>query len=85
MFQELKVANYFCVFFRFDIHHKCFFTAAIRSRIVQFILDRKRFTLGADDDYSFGIDRLIDDSVYLAAYPLHDVNIEFFICLSFSS
>lgn len=60
---------------RFDIHHACFFTPAIRSRIVQFILDRKRFTKVADDDYAFGIDRLIDEGVYIAAYPLHDVSI----------
>lgn len=62
---------YFC---RFDVHHACFFTSAIRSRIVHFILDRKRFTLGEDDDYAFGIDRLIDQGVYSAAYPLHDVS-----------
>lgn len=59
---------------RFDVHHACFFTPAIRSRIVQFILDRKRFTKIADDDYAFGIDRLIDEGVYIAAYPLHDVS-----------
>lgn len=59
---------------RFDVHQKCFFTAAIRSRIVQFILDRKPFTMCADDDYAFGIDRLISDGAYLAAYPLHDVS-----------
>lgn len=41
---------------------------------MHFILDRKRFTLGEDDDYAFGIDRLIDQSVYIAAYPLHDVS-----------
>lgn len=60
---------------RFDVNQKCFFTAAIRSRIVQFILDRKRFTLAADDDYAFGIDRLINEEAYLAAYPLHDVTL----------
>lgn len=58
---------------RFDVHHKCFFTPAIRSRIVNFILDRKRFTSGEEDEYDFGIDRLINDGVYMAAYPLHDV------------
>ncbi|XP_031635097.1 anoctamin-1 isoform X2 [Contarinia nasturtii] len=56
----------------FDVHHKCFFTPAIRSRIVQFILDRKRFTMQIDDDYAFGIDRLINEGVYIASYPLHD-------------
>lgn len=67
--------------FRFDVRHKCFFTAAIRSRIVQFILDRKRYTLGEDDDYSFGIDRLIDDRIFLAAYPLHDVRLYYFLII----
>lgn len=67
--------NFFKIKFRFDVHQKCFFTRAIRSRIVQFILDRKRFTLGIEDDYAFGIDRLISEEVYIAAYPLHDVRI----------
>lgn len=58
---------------RFDVHLKCFFSPAIRSRIVQFILDRKRFSLGTEDDYAFGIDRLITEEAYIAAYPLHDV------------
>lgn len=63
----------FFIFYRFDVNHACFFTPAIRSRIVQFILDRKRYTLGNGDDYSFGIERLIDEEAYIAAYPLHDV------------
>lgn len=62
------------VLFRFDVNQPCFFTPAIRSRIVQFILDRKRFTTAHDDDYAFGIDRLIGEGVYIAAYPLHDVS-----------
>ncbi|XP_059619123.1 anoctamin-4 isoform X2 [Phlebotomus argentipes] len=56
----------------FDVQQPCFFSAAVRSRIVQFILDRKRFTTEEADDYAFGIDRLISDEVYIAAYPLHD-------------
>lgn len=64
--------------FRFDVQQKCFFSAAVRSRIVQFILDRKRFTLATEDDYAFGIDRLIAEEAYLAAYPLHDVRILLF-------
>lgn len=59
--------------FRFDVTQKSFFTGTVRSRIVQFILDRKRFSHGTDD-YAFGIDRLISEEVYIAAYPLHDVN-----------
>lgn len=30
--------------------------------------------MGEDDDYAFGIDRLIGEGVYIAAYPLHDVS-----------
>ncbi|XP_062563728.1 anoctamin-1 isoform X2 [Armigeres subalbatus] len=56
----------------FDLKQACFFTAAVRSRIVQFILDRKRFSDDSRNDYAFGIERLITDEVYIAAYPLHD-------------
>lgn len=65
---------------RFDLQQPCFFSAAVRSRIVQFILDRKRFTTEEADDYAFGIDRLISDEVYIAAYPLHDVRIMLTSC-----
>lgn len=63
--------------YRFDVTQKSFFTGTIRSRIVQFILDRKRFSHGTDD-YAFGIDRLIAEEAYIAAYPLHDVSINLF-------
>lgn len=69
----MEIANHFQNH-RFDIHQTNFFTPAIRSRIAHFILDRKRFTLKDDDDYAFGIDRLLDQGVYIAAYPLHDVS-----------
>lgn len=49
-----------------------FFTAAVRSRIVQFILDRKRYSTKENEDYAFGIERLISEEIYIAAYPLHD-------------
>ena len=60
--------------FRFDLNQMCFFTPAVRSRIVQFILDRKRFSDDQQNDYAFGIERLINENVYIAAYPLHDVS-----------
>uniref|UniRef100_W8BBX0 Anoctamin n=1 Tax=Ceratitis capitata TaxID=7213 RepID=W8BBX0_CERCA len=56
----------------FDIHHRCFFTNAVRSRIVQFILDRQYFEDRDKDPRAFGIDRLVVANVYCAAYPLHD-------------
>ncbi|KAG7304247.1 hypothetical protein JYU34_011185 [Plutella xylostella] len=56
----------------FDTTSECFWTPSIRSRIVQFILDRKKFTESEHDDFSFGIARLISNCTYSAAYPLHD-------------
>lgn len=56
----------------FDLDSPNFFTSGIRSRIVQFILDRTRFVIGKSDDFSFGIERLISERSYVAAYPLHD-------------
>ncbi|XP_052753913.1 anoctamin-1-like isoform X4 [Galleria mellonella] len=56
----------------FDTTAECFWTPSIRSRIVQFILDRKKFSSASNDDFAFGITRLISNSTYSAAYPLHD-------------
>ncbi|GBP18543.1 Anoctamin-5 [Eumeta japonica] len=58
----------------FDTMADCFWTPAIRSRIVQFILDRKKFSSSPSDDFAFGITRLISNNTYSAAYPLHDGN-----------
>ncbi|ALC47465.1 CG16718 [Drosophila busckii] len=56
----------------FDIRQDCFFTTAVRSRIVEFILDRQRFPAKRHSDMAFGIERLISEGAYAAAYPLHD-------------
>ncbi|CAH0722954.1 unnamed protein product, partial [Brenthis ino] len=56
----------------FDTSAECFWTPSIRSRIVQFILDRKKFSMSPSDDFAFGITRLISNNTYSAAYPLHD-------------
>lgn len=58
----------------FDYDIPEFFTPATHSRIVQFILDRTKFTKNKQDDFAFGIDRLISEHAYVAAYPLHDVS-----------
>lgn len=50
------------------------FSSATRGRIVDFILNYAKFLPGGDS--AFGINRLIKDGVYLAAYPLHDGTIE---------
>ncbi|XP_060647312.1 anoctamin-1 isoform X2 [Drosophila nasuta] len=56
----------------FDIRQDCFFTTAVRSRIVEFILDRQRFPAKRHNEMAFGIERLVAEGVYCAAYPLHD-------------
>ncbi|XP_071441866.1 anoctamin-1-like [Hetaerina americana] len=56
----------------FDTDSEGFFSPSIRSRIVQFILDRKIFSAKKSDPYAFGIRRLISEGAYTAAYPLHD-------------
>lgn len=61
----------------FNLDSPNFFTAATRARIIQFILDRTRFTETKDDDFAFGIERLISEKAYVAAYPLHDVSYMF--------
>lgn len=66
----------------FDLESPNFFTASTRARIVQFILDRTRFTESKNDDFAFGIDRLISDRAYVAAYPLHDVSFNRFFFYS---
>ena len=38
-----------------------------------FILKRKMFSEESGDEFSFGVDRLLSEGVYAAAYPLHDV------------
>ena len=59
--------------FRFNVDDEDFFTSSIRLRIVDFILRWKRFKEELDDEFAFGIERLISEGIYSAAYPLHDV------------
>ncbi|XP_011305827.1 anoctamin-4 [Fopius arisanus] len=59
----------------FDLDAPDFFSSATHSRIVQFILDRTKFSEVNGDDFAFGIDRLISERAYVAAYPLHDGNL----------
>ncbi|XP_076233394.1 anoctamin 1 [Calliopsis andreniformis] len=67
----------------FDLESPNFFTAATRARIVQFILDRTRFTESQNDDFAFGIERLISDRAYIAAYPLHDGDLQTPDCMRY--
>ena len=54
--------------------HEGMFLPAQRSVVVDFILKRTSFTKVNDDVDQIGIDRLIDNGDFIAAYPLHDVS-----------
>lgn len=58
----------------FDVERDNFFTQSVRARVIEFILKRKRLSPDAADDFAFGIERALNDTVYCAAYPLHDVS-----------
>ena len=49
-----------------------FFSSSQRAQIVEFILKRKSFSQNPTDVFSLGVNKLISDNVYLAAYPLHE-------------
>ncbi|XP_047493990.1 anoctamin-1-like isoform X1 [Penaeus chinensis] len=55
----------------FDVTEE-FFTAAVRARIIDFILRRKKFNDSEDDDFAFGIEKMLSESTYEAAYPIHE-------------
>lgn len=67
---------YDSIVIRFDHSHPTFFNSITRARIVQFILDRQRYS--RDDTHKFrsGINKLLVDETYIAAYPLHDGDIK---------
>ena len=56
----------------FDHEDENFFSPSKRTRIVEFLLKRKRFSDDPEDDFAFGINKLISQGVYSDAYPLHD-------------
>ncbi|XP_075213480.1 anoctamin-1-like isoform X2 [Lycorma delicatula] len=56
----------------FDEDAEDFFDGPVRTIIVDFILERQRFSDDPSAVSAVGIQRLIVESVYSAAYPLHD-------------
>ena len=56
----------------FDLSHDSFFNQSKRIRCVEFLLKRKRFSEDPDDDFAFGVSKLIQKGVYTDAYPIHD-------------
>lgn len=53
------------------------FPISTRARIIQYILRRTPYKIEAElerDAFAFGFERLIQQGVYEAGYPLHDVS-----------
>ena len=71
--------------FSFDVDNREFFSPSMRSRIIEFILKRKRLSNDVSDEFAFGIDKGLTDGIYLAAYPLHDVSNTFALFLTLSA
>lgn len=62
------------IHFRFDMDSDNFFTTSVKCVVVNFILEREKFTDDPNAAYDVGIAKLLADEVYKAAYPLHDVS-----------
>ena len=58
----------------FDTEDPNFFPNSVKFSVINFILERTKFS--EDEDTFIGIDRLLADGVYDAAYPLHDGSIK---------
>lgn len=57
----------------FDVDDPNFFPCYVRLAVINFILERTPFADRTDDNPNcIGIDKLLADSVYLSAYPIHD-------------
>lgn len=57
----------------FDFHEQNFFPGFVRLAVINFILERTSFADNAEDNLNcIGIDKLLADSAYISAYPLHD-------------
>lgn len=66
-------------FFSFVNHEdqKNFFSKSDRCRMVYDFLIRTRYDSGDKEKFRFGIERLVKRQAYIAAYPLHEVNLSF--------
>lgn len=70
------------LFLRFDDDDDNFFSSQVKTIVVDFILQRTTFCersvncTHSKGTTNFGIEKLVADGVYKAAYPLHDVSIQ---------
>lgn len=63
----------------FNVQEPTFFSSSVRIAIVNFILERTRYSEDRDENTNcVGIEKLLSDQAYIAAYPLHDGNFKTF-------
>lgn len=71
----LKFHTFFSFFCRFDDESDgYFFSQATRISVVHFILERQPFSHEDESSNNIGIEKLLNECIYSAAYPLHDVS-----------
>lgn len=58
----------------YDEEHPNYFDESTRYSIINFIMQRQQFEGGEEKADNLGIEKLIEDGVYLCAYTLHDVS-----------
>lgn len=73
----------FKIFNRFNEDDPNFFSAEVRTLVIDFILNRISWGKDQGDVNCVGIQCLLDEGIYKAAYPLHDVRIKYFILFRF--
>ncbi|XP_023164830.2 anoctamin-6 isoform X2 [Drosophila hydei] len=56
----------------YDTEHPNYFDDSTRYSIINFIMQRQHFEKGDETAESRGIEKLVEDGVYLCAYALHD-------------
>lgn len=66
------------IYIRFNEDDPEFFSAEVRTLVIDFILNRVSWGKDQGDVNCVGIQCLLDEGVYRAAYPLHDVSYNVF-------
>ncbi|KAH8387323.1 hypothetical protein KR093_006431, partial [Drosophila rubida] len=64
----------------YDKEHPNYFDASTRYSIINFVMQRQHFEKGEEKADNLGIEKLVDDGVYLCAYTLHDVSQIIYYC-----
>lgn len=74
MFCKYVQTLYNLFYFRFNEDDPEFFSAEVRTLVIDFILNRVSWGKDQTDIKCVGIQCLLEQGIYKAAYPLHDVS-----------